>query len=168
MPFCGHTLSALAHVRGKRTSMTRAGGTADLMIGYAPLPSFAKNLSHFRLCGVPDAALAIAAWVVLVRPGNRGTKRLKKSLTAGGHASRAPLDAREGTMSFHVVRRERANIYVLNRQTYETYRFTIGDDVPVAHVGQPSDLSKARRAAIAFLAQSEKGARPLQPRIPAV
>jgi len=59
-------------------------------------------------------------------------------------------------MSFHVVRRERANIFVLNRQTYETYRFTIGDDVPVAHVGPPSDLSEARRAAIAFLAQGEK------------
>jgi hypothetical protein len=71
-------------------------------------------------------------------------------------------------MSFHVVRHECANIFVLNRQTYETYRFTIGDDVAVAHVGPPSDLSKARRAAIAFLAQSEKGARPLQPRIPAV
>jgi hypothetical protein len=64
----------------------------------------------------------------------------------------------EGTMSFHVVRRERANIFVLNRQTYETYRFTIGDDVPVAHVGPPSDLSEARRAAIAFLAQSERKA----------
>lgn len=71
-------------------------------------------------------------------------------------------------MSFHVVRHERANIFVLNRQTYETYRFTIGHDVAVAHVGSPSDLSKARRAAIAFLAQSEKGARPVQPRIPAV
>jgi hypothetical protein len=55
-------------------------------------------------------------------------------------------------MSFHVVRHERTNIFVLNRQTYETYRFTIGDDVAVAHVGPPSDLSEARRAAIAFLA----------------
>jgi len=45
-------------------------------------------------------------------------------------------------MSFHVVRRERAN--------------AIGDDVAVAHVGPPSDLSEARRAAIAFLAQGEK------------
>jgi hypothetical protein len=59
-------------------------------------------------------------------------------------------------MSFHVVRRERANIFVVNRQTYETYRFTIGDDAAVAHIGPPSDLSEARRAAMAFLAQSEK------------
>jgi hypothetical protein len=68
-------------------------------------------------------------------------------------------------MSFHVVRHERANVFVLNRQTYETYRFAIGDDVAVAHVGPPSDLSKARRAAIAFLAQSEKGAAPTPERI---
>jgi len=59
-------------------------------------------------------------------------------------------------MSFHVVRRERANIFVVNRHTYETYRFTIGDDVAVAHIGPPSDLSEARRVAIAFLAQGEK------------
>jgi hypothetical protein len=49
---------------------------------------------------------------------------------------------------FHVVRRERANIFVVNRQTYETYRFTIGDDVAVAHVGPPSDLSEARKAIV--------------------
>jgi hypothetical protein len=148
--------------------MTRAGGCGlDDWVCAAAL--LCEKSSHFRLCGVPDAALAIAARVVLVRPGEPRTKRpIKKSLTAGGHASRAPLDAREGTMSFHVVRHERANIFVLNRQTYETYRFTIGHDVAVAHVGPPSDLSKARRAAIAFLAQSEKGARPVQPRIPAV
>ena len=59
-------------------------------------------------------------------------------------------------MSFHVVRHEHANIFVVNRQTYETYRFTIGDDVAVAHVGPPSDLSEARRVAIAFLTQGEK------------
>ena len=61
------------------------------------------------------------------------------------------------------MRHERANIFVLNRQTYETYRFTIGDDVAVAHVGPRSDLSEARRAANAFLAQSEKGARASTP-----
>jgi hypothetical protein len=37
----------------------------------------------------------------------------------------------------------------------------IGDDVAVAHIGPPSDLSEARRAAIAFLAQSEKESAPL-------
>jgi hypothetical protein len=114
-----------------------------------------EKSSHFRLRGIPDAALAGPAR----RTAHKAT--IKKSLTAGGHASCAPLDAREGTMSFHVVRHERANVFVLNRQTYETYRFTIGDDVAVAHVGPPSDLSEARRAAIAFLAQSEKESTPL-------
>ena len=59
-------------------------------------------------------------------------------------------------MSFHVVRHEHPTIFVMNRQTYETYRFTIGDDVALAHVGPPSDLAKARRTAIAFLAQRER------------
>ena len=56
-------------------------------------------------------------------------------------------------MSFHVVRHEHPTIFVVNRQTYETYRFTIGDDVALAHVGPPCDLAEARRTAIAFLAQ---------------
>jgi hypothetical protein len=59
-------------------------------------------------------------------------------------------------MSFRVVRHEHATIFVVNRQTYETYRFSVDDDVAVAHVGPPSVLSEARQAAIAFLAQSEK------------
>jgi hypothetical protein len=49
-------------------------------------------------------------------------------------------------MSFHVVRHEHPTILVMNRQTYETYRFTIGDDVALAHVGPPCDLAKARSA----------------------
>jgi hypothetical protein len=32
-------------------------------------------------------------------------------------------------MSFQVVRHEHPNIFVVNRQTYETYRFTVGDNV---------------------------------------
>jgi hypothetical protein len=59
-------------------------------------------------------------------------------------------------MSFHVVRHEHPTVFVVNRQTYETYRFTIGDDVALAHVGPPSDLAEARRTAIAFLAQRER------------
>ena len=62
----------------------------------------------------------------------------------------------EGSMSFHVVRHEHPTILVMNRQTYETYRFTIGDDVTLAHVGPPCDLAKARRTAMAFLAQRER------------
>ena len=38
-------------------------------------------------------------------------------------------------MSFHVVRHD-STIFVVNRQTYETYRFTIGDDVAVARGGR--------------------------------
>jgi hypothetical protein len=57
-------------------------------------------------------------------------------------------------MSFHVVRHEHPTIFVVNRQTYETYRFTIGDDVALAHIG--ADLAEARRTAIAFLAQRER------------
>jgi hypothetical protein len=80
----------------------------------------------------------------------------KKSLTTGRHASRARFDAGEGSMSFHVVRHEHATIFVVNRQTYETYRFTIGNEVALEQVGPPSDLAEARRTAIAFLAQREK------------
>jgi hypothetical protein len=58
-------------------------------------------------------------------------------------------------MSFHVVRHEHPTIFVVNRQTYETYRFTIGHDIALAHVG-PSDLAEARRTAIAFLVQRER------------
>jgi hypothetical protein len=60
-------------------------------------------------------------------------------------------------MSFHVVRHEHPTVFVVNRQTYETYRFTIGDDVALAHVGPPSDLAEARRTAIAFF--SSEGTR---------
>jgi hypothetical protein len=59
-------------------------------------------------------------------------------------------------MSFHVVRHEHLTIFVVNRQTYETYRFTIGNEAALEHVGPPSDLAEARRTAIAFLAQREK------------
>jgi hypothetical protein len=59
-------------------------------------------------------------------------------------------------MSFHVVRHEHPNIFVVNSQTYETYRFTVGDDVALARVEPLSDLNEARRTAVAFLAQREK------------
>jgi hypothetical protein len=66
----------------------------------------------------------------------------------------------EGSMSFYVVRHEHPTIFVVNRQTHETYRFTIGDDddddVALAPVGPPSDLAEARRTAIAFLAQGKR------------
>ena len=66
----------------------------------------------------------------------------------------------EGNMSFQVVRHEHPNIFVVNRQTYETYRFIVGDDGALAHDGLPSDLGEARRTAIAFLARSEKESAP--------
>ena len=61
-----------------------------------------------------------------------------------------------GTMSFEVVGHEHPNIFVVNRQTYETYRFTVGEDGALAHDEPRSDLGEARRTAIAFLARSEK------------
>ena len=59
-------------------------------------------------------------------------------------------------MSFRVLRHEHATIFVVNRQTYETYRFTVGDDVTLAHVCPLSDLAEARRTAITFLAQRQR------------
>ena len=52
-----------------------------------------------------------------------------------------------------VVRHEHPNIFVVNRQTYETYRFTVGE--MLSFDGVPSDLSEARQTAIAFLAQRQ-------------
>ena len=49
-------------------------------------------------------------------------------------------------MSFQVVRHEHPDIFVLNRQTYETYRFTVGDNVGLPIDGVLSDLSEARRS----------------------
>jgi hypothetical protein len=63
-------------------------------------------------------------------------------------------------MSFEVVRHEHPNILVVNRQTYETYRFTVGDDGALAQDGLRSDLREARRTAIAFLARSGKASAP--------
>jgi hypothetical protein len=58
-------------------------------------------------------------------------------------------------MSFQVIRHKHRNIFVVNRQTYETYRFTIDDDGALTQQGgSQSDLGEARRAAVAFLAQS--------------
>ena len=63
-------------------------------------------------------------------------------------------------MRFEVVCHEHPNIFVVNRQTYETYRFTVGDDGALAHDEPRSDLGEARRTAIAFLARSEKARAP--------
>ena len=58
-------------------------------------------------------------------------------------------------MSFQVLRHEPPLILVVKRQTYETYRFSVGADGVLADDGPPSDLSEARRAALAFLARSQ-------------
>jgi hypothetical protein len=65
------------------------------------------------------------------------------------------LPAREESMSFQVVRHQHPNIFVLNRQTYETYRFTVDDDVMLSFDRASSDLGEPRRTAIAFLAQTQ-------------
>ena len=44
------------------------------------------------------------------------------------------------------MRHEHPNIFVVNRQTYETYRFTVDDNV-VPAFGAPSDLTESRTAA---------------------
>jgi hypothetical protein len=56
-------------------------------------------------------------------------------------------------MSFQVVRHEHPDIFVLNRQTYETYRFTVGDNVGLPIDGVLSDLSEARRSSSEPLAR---------------
>jgi hypothetical protein len=64
-----------------------------------------------------------------------------------------------GSMSFQVVRHEHPLIFVVNRQTYEAYRFSVGDDGALIHDGSPSDVNEARRAALAFLTQSQSETR---------
>ncbi len=63
-------------------------------------------------------------------------------------------------MSFQVVRHEHPKIFVANRQTYETYRFTVGDDGALVYDGPLTDLGEARRTALAFLAQGQKDSAP--------
>jgi hypothetical protein len=62
-------------------------------------------------------------------------------------------------MSFQVLRHEHPLIFVVKRQTYETYRFSVGDDGALTHDGSPSDLSEARRTALAFLMRSQSETR---------
>jgi hypothetical protein len=59
-------------------------------------------------------------------------------------------------MSFKVVRHDHPNILVVNRQTYETYRFTVGDERSLAQGGPRSDLREACRIAMVFLARGAK------------
>jgi len=49
---------------------------------------------------------------------------------------------------------------VVNRQTYETYRFTVGEDVASTQDGPRSDLREAHRTAMAFLARRERARAP--------
>jgi len=63
-------------------------------------------------------------------------------------------------MSFEVVCHKHPNIFVVNRQTYETYRFTVGADGALAHAEARSELYEARRTAIAFLARSQTARAP--------
>jgi hypothetical protein len=63
-------------------------------------------------------------------------------------------------MSFKVVRHEHPNILVVNRRTYETYRFTVGEDVASKQDGPRSDLREAHRTAMAFLARRERARAP--------
>jgi hypothetical protein len=121
-----------------------------------PAALLCEKSSHFRPRLVSEAVLAILAGDGVGGGLPCAKHTSKKSLTTGRHASCTRFDGGEESMSFHVVRHEHPNIFVVNRQTYETYRFTIGDGVALAHVGLPSDLAEARRTAIAFLTQRER------------
>jgi hypothetical protein len=61
-------------------------------------------------------------------------------------------------MTFEVARYEHPTIFVTDRQTYETYRFTVGDDGALVRDGLRVDLGDARRTATVFLAQKDKAA----------
>src|SRR5262249_23588514 len=102
----------------------------------------------------------------LVEPSNRRRFLLHSRCCPGGGKLRENQDIiyrrrpasmhacrGEGDMRFEVVRHEHPNILVMNRQTYETYRFVVGDDGSLAQDGPRSDLYEARRPAVAFLAR---------------
>jgi hypothetical protein len=62
--------AGMRHIAEQRSAVLRAD---DWVCAAALL---CEKSSHFRLCGVPDAALAIAARVVLVRPGEPRAERV--------------------------------------------------------------------------------------------
>ena len=76
------------------------------------------------------------------------------------HASPQEFWLGGSDMSFQVVRHEHPNILVVNRQTYETYRFTVGEDGAPRQDGLRSDLREAHRTAMAFLARRERARAP--------
>ena len=105
----------------------------------------------------------------LVEPRKRREVLLYSSAARGGkpgkryaysepalHASPHEFWLGGSDMSFQVVRHEHPNILVVNRQTYETYRLTVGEDGLLVQDGAGSDLREAHRAAMAFMARSEK------------
>jgi hypothetical protein len=61
-------------------------------------------------------------------------------------------------MRFEVVRYESHNIFVIDRQTFETYRFTVGADGALVHDGLRYESGEARRTAIAFLGRNHSAA----------
>jgi hypothetical protein len=65
---------------------------------------------------------------------------------------------REGKMRFEVVRYESPHIFVIDRQTFETYRFAVDADDMLVHDGLRRELGEARRTALAFLAQNHRAA----------
>ena len=137
-----------------RTTDPPGASVAPCAIVYASLPRLCKKSSYSGFFG--SRRSAGLCQVVPVGLGTVHEMASKKSLTTGRHVSRGHFDGWEGSMSFLVVRHEHPTIFVVNRQTYETYRFTIGDGVALAQPGPPSDLAEARRTAIAFLAQRER------------
>lgn len=123
------------------------------------VPGYSTIATRLRKCGVPGGFQPSRTGA-----GNGASKIVQEILTTGRHAPLCVVMLTgEKSMSFQVVRHEHPNIFVVNRQTYETYRFTVGDDGVIAHNGPPSDLGEAARAAVAFLARGQAERAPNTP-----
>lgn len=103
--------------------------------------------SDVRFCSTRGAARGV---------GKPGKDKDRRVFRAGAPRLPHEFGRGEGDMSFQVVRQKHPNILVVNRQTYETYRFTVGEDGLLAQDRARPDLREAHRAATAFLARGEK------------
>jgi hypothetical protein len=65
---------------------------------------------------------------------------------------------------FEVTKYDPPHIFVTSRRTGETYMFSVGSDGAVSHDGELFDYGNPYRAAIAYLAQSNRPTVRLQAR----
>ena len=148
---CGNSKDS-ARVRAPHNAPFR--GAPDVKWG-PPVPLFATIFSFPPLLSLGSDVRFCSTQVLLGGGESRANDRLRV-FRAG--APRLPHEFWLGgsDMSFQVVRHEHPNILVVNRQTYETYRLTVGEDGLLVQNGAGSDLREAHRAAMAFMARSEK------------